>query len=753
MITMTEAQKIALRDSADPVFYVVLINVSGSTWPDSKIAHLFSQRPVDHSSPVGNYAYYEDRMTDKSIRGIKASFDPRKRGGIAQIGTLEFSISNHGSFFEGQEDLGVYYSGCEVLLSLNFETTTVSGDIILWYGVVREVERDVVNDQIIFTCEDLGVTFDKPVPPNSYNSDDSDPLGTRGAPIPLVFGRHEVAQGIKAESITNQTGVNDSYGPKYVFSDPGVYPILAINNPVFGDDGLVEATGGVATLDSAVTPYGISLADGAFYFTDVAPESIGIIADINLSGMLAVKGGTYPPGYTADDPQWLNVTDDNLSSYATISVTASLDDEVFYVKIPNITTAGSITMLSGNVPKIYAGYKASTYFATSFPTETHYLMLSDSRDVGSYSTHIPAGNGAYNYFLPIGSAGSYYISSAAASDETVTFGDYVPANQWASGGLSALGSALVGFGLWGYGYLTRIRCYEAIDLRVYATVDTPTDSGIYADVSGFKDTGSGTYTGSASALIEEPADMAYFFVDKMMETTSLVDSASFTALRTSFSGWKFARQITKRDDAYKVLESMASDAGFWVVVDALGFIKATTVQGSMSDDFIIHPADVIDGQIKSAKQSDIKDVVTDYLFKYKHNPIIDDYQETLHCKSSSSSTSIGATYEAICTTAKARYTANRDAYKEFEFPWVRDAATAALVAKQIISLLGVRRWTIEFESDLAMAYVELGDRFTMAAGLWPDLPSDLVSEQFVVSSVSIDPTKFRVKIKATEAII
>lgn len=752
MITMTEAQKIALRDSADPAFYVVLINVSGSTWPDSKIAHLFSQRAVDHSSPVGSYAYYEDRMTDKSIRGIKASFDPRKRGGIAQIGTLEFSISNHGNFFEGQEDLGVYYSGCEVLLSLNFETTTIGGDIVLWYGVVREVERDVVNDQVVFTCEDIGVTFDKPVPPNSYNSDDSDPLGSRGTPVPLVFGRHEVAQGIKADTVTNQSGVNDTYGAKYVFSDPDVYPIVAINDPVFGDSGLVEATGGTATIDSAVTPYGVILADCAFYFSDFDLESVGIIADISMEGVLAVKGGTWPPGYTADDPQWLNMTDGNQSSYGTISVTASNDDEVFYVKVPSIGTAGDITMLSGNTPKVYVGYKAATYFATSVPLYSHFLVISDDRDAGSLSAHVPSGSGVYKYNLPIGSAGSYHTSSSVASDETVTFNDYIPSTQWLSS-LSALARSVIGFGLWGYGYLTSIRCYEMIDLRVYATTSVPADSGIYADVSGFKDTGGGTYTGSASALIEEPADMAYFFVDNLMETTSLVDSASFTALRTSFSGWKFARQITERDDAYNILNSMASDAGFWVVIDALGFIKATTVQGSASDDFLLYPADVINGQIKSAKQSDIKDVVTDYLFKYKHNPIIDDYQETLHCKSSSSSTSIGATYEAICTTAKARYTANRDAYKEFEFPWVRDAATAALVAKQIISLLGVRRWTIEFESDLAMAYVELGDRFTMAAGLWPDLPSDLVSKQFVVSSVSIDPTKFRVKIKATEAII
>jgi len=63
-----------------------------------------------------------------------------------------------------------------------------------------------------------------------------------------------------------------------------------------------------------------------------------------------------------------------------------------------------------------------------------------------------------------------------------------------------------------------------------STADTPIGGGVSADIQGFQDDGSGTYTGTPAALIERPDHiLRHLLIDRCGLTSSEIDAASYTA--------------------------------------------------------------------------------------------------------------------------------------------------------------------------------------------------------------------------------
>lgn len=92
-----------------------------------------------------------------------------------------------------------------------------------------------------------------------------------------------------------------------------------------------------------------------------------------------------------------------------------------------------------------------------------------------------------------------------------------------------------------------------------STADNPIGE-VYFDGQGYADDGSGTYTGSASALIEKAADVMHHFARVVAGIPSgRVDAASFATARTDApASYKFAAVLSERSNIKQILLAMGA---------------------------------------------------------------------------------------------------------------------------------------------------------------------------------------------------
>ena len=119
-----------------------------------------------------------------------------------------------------------------------------------------------------------------------------------------------------------------------------------------------------------------------------------------------------------------------------------------------------------------------------------------------------------------------------------------------------------------------------IPLKIFATIDPQfsLEGQFYGNVKGYKDDGSGTYTGVASALIERPADIIRHFlvtyggVSGGSIETGVGVTGSFVDLRDTLrnaqpSDFKLAVHIAERMSVQQAVQKMAEQAGVAVFLD------------------------------------------------------------------------------------------------------------------------------------------------------------------------------------------
>ena len=87
--------------------------------------------------------------------------------------------------------------------------------------------------------------------------------------------------------------------------------------------------------------------------------------------------------------------------------------------------------------------------------------------------------------------------------------------------------------------------------------------------------------------------------------------------------------------------------------------------------------------------------MTDFVIKYKYNPMRDEYDKAIVCSTTGSSAGLGATYEDLCTWASYD-NGGHEQKKTFELAWVRDDSTALEAAKKLVEYHTSRRWWIKF---------------------------------------------------------
>lgn len=750
MITITEANRALMRTCSDPIFYVVITKSTAGNWPDGYSKHAYGNRTISHASPPATTRYFHNRMDKQSIRGVETTIDEKTGGGLAQVGILEFQVADDDNAYAALNAAGIYYEGRAVALYLAFKASASGAeDLLLWTGSIIEVERDPVGGTVTCRCEDTSVQNDKETPPNRYSSGTTDPEWVRGKPKQLVFGTHDACPGVRTTNISPLPRGGDC-GPSYLFADPTIADgIKDIYSPQVGSDGLVQATGGFATIVTAVSPFTIEVTNSKLYFAN--PDANGTTIQVRMDIALGefVKGGTYAPWWGVTDAEWARCVDDDDATYTPLRLADWNFESAIPIKIPPINLAGDIPRISGTTPKIYVAHKINAWSSNATP-QVYRVGFCADRDVA------PMTDGPSLFFHDF-ATGTFLvptIENTAAGSETIYFNSHA-GTTGSLDTLQQLGQGYLFYGVAvptaGAGDGSNIDIYEARSLRVYADIEYPQERGLYATVLGYRDTFGGEVTGSAYGLIENPAHVASFICRTLSNAgASVQTTVDFQAVAAKRAGWKVGRFIDEAMQTNDLLDELGEMAGFWTWCDNQGRYRAFTADRVTAPTFTLGRGMIVGPSLRKAKQTPLRDVADSFKFRYKFNPVIDELTETLECTATSSSASLGATYEAMCATAKERFCNGKDIPITLDAPWLRDEATAVLWAKRMIAWLTARRWAIEFDMDLESMFYELGDTFDFAPAQWPALAQDILASQFVITGTRPNPDKDTISITALQ---
>jgi hypothetical protein len=273
------------------------------------------------------------------------------------------------------------------------------------------------------------------------------------------------------------------------------------------------------------------------------------------------------------------------------------------------------------------------------------------------------------------------------------------------------------------------RIYDVCSLVAH---DTNEITEVYTNCDGQQDDGSGTVTGTASALIENPAHVIEALArNEMSLATADIDTAAFDTAATAVTGCKFAFQLNDRKDARDILDGLGKQARTflrWNESDKLTIKKISSADyfgNSGTDvpgahDIFTTTGDPVSGvfahhQLLSdvrIELSDADDHCTTFVLKYRQNYATGDYAAVLTCDKDAEnlddtklSGTTGTTLVALCSAAYSR--SGKVNTLEFECPYIRDETTATLLMQHLIEWYSVRRYTLEFTAGIsALCFVE-----------------------------------------------
>jgi len=759
MITISAAKTHRWRGDYNPRWFVLFIGADTATPGDVA----FTTREITDLSSRTATTVINSRLAADGLRDIGYAVDENRVGGVAKSGKALIQISSSSDFLGWLESNDIFLDGREVQIYHwdPAETDYTTADLV-WSGFVEDVELD--GDWIEVRCEDGLSRFDRTAPPSVYTDDTGgSDFQVReelvGEPIPIVLGRVSRAAGVTLSDVSDDGSADR--GMLIQFCDPlfsGTHDIHAINDLVFGDDGLVSACGGYAKVKTTAVPslsdvngFTLDAAAGTAYFDDYGEESIHLYIDIRPVSALR----HFNAGREGDNP--IHAVDGNESSAATI-----LHDELgvgarayaLAYQLPRIGLSGTIErstyatglfVLHRVAIGLYDGTDSAFYYYIREPTgAASYANLGDDEPAKWFSY----GNveAVFDYYSPVDVSADVQLSIIDTGEWTSRFEN-----------LTALSKRALVFGIYGFdlGQAAYALLYEYV-LRAYFTLDWP-DSGWYADVEGYEDDASGTYTGSANSLIENPAHVAAFMAAKFSNATATgVDISGLKSVAAGArAGWIVGKQLDDRRSILDYLGELGEQSLLWFWVDRTNTVRGFPMTAPVGTELVtaINANDVI-GEFKSVKRASAREVATNFVIRYKWNPVSGGYDKALTCSPTASSDGLGTTYEAMCADAMDRWCGGlaRDA-DDIELDWVEDDDTALEIAKKLIRRRTTRPWLIEFNGDVASIVFEAGDAVRLNSDDWIGrVPSGAIDATYRVTSTKLDPHKAAITVKATEVL-
>ncbi len=761
-------------DVSTPVWYLEITKSEGTTdpdsgsdpWPGSGTAE--TVRIFTTGAPPANATWtsylatgiaFADRLDIGAISTVamalpSADLEP---GGIAGLDSFTVTLDNTDGGIYGRsvdtEFVGVNFKGRTAELKLTFSDVAIApaDSMTVFTGRVSDVQPK--GDRLVLSIESQQVGYELEIPKRIFSEErDSEIYDARAAetPVPIVFGAHDMATGVGTK-FASDTGAADA-GRTVQFCDvTDLTEMKAINEVRFGDSGLIESSGGFAQIATTAGP-GLTASEKTEYTTDVAEGTIvfdepdedeyHFWMDIRPTGMI-VHGSNH----VSDTA---NGIDGDTATYVDLTISGSPPIlKVMGYRLPAIGIDGNIGE-NGNAKGIYflsnwgwdhddANDRSTTIIAIG-NGDTQTSESYTARPGVTLQSGISSGSAGY-YTTGIASTAIQYSMSGGNWDTDFeplgVFGTrYLKAQIWRNSGTSVASFF--------YAYEFR--------LRIYFAMTELDNAGWYADCEGLEDDGSGNITGGANALVEGPADILAYLYAKLTDAgtagVNLTETQAITAGERS--SWIFAHSLTEKRKLRAYAEDLAREAMLWVWFDNEGTVRVTPWE-TASSAIQISKEDLTNGELISAKLTRIEEVVTDFIFRYKHNPVRDEFDKSLFCNAADSSTAIGSEYESLCEWAA--YDNGDYSNKEtYDFEWIRDDDTMAAAAKRLITYHTSQRWLVEFEADLKLATLQVGDLIALAdVEFWPiHYPSEVVSGEFRITGVRIQPAKSRVRVKAAQ---
>jgi len=238
---------------------------------------------------------------------------------------------------------------------------------------------------------------------------------------------------------------------------------------------------------------------------------------------------------------------------------------------------------------------------------------------------------------------------------------------------------------------------SGVALTGNSVADTVIGTAVACDVSGYRDDGSGTYTGTPNALIERPDHVFKHWLKVMLGLSdSEIDSASYNASGSAYSSNSFELTICLTEPP-KVLDLMAEAARqcrslqFWEAgVHHLKYLEATP---SVDETLSGHRIDLNQVWLDHTLRTDIRNDFTATFNKYWSG-----YSQDVDSERS--------IVDASAAASIAKYGHLRMA---LSFPYIGASAMATVILEWIRDDLDEPRLLINLIGDVSFLKIERGD--------------------------------------------
>lgn len=763
-----------------PVYYVRIVKSEGpldpdgavDTWPGSSIGttqRWYTTGAVDWSNAASGESegwLVPGRLNRKSISDVsfqaQADSEP---GGVADVSEFKFDLDNTGGYYQELEDNGIHFEGREIELWLTFRgVTDYTKSIKLFTGYVSSVK--LKKNAIEIRGEGRETRQGQEVPVDIFQNETADywtetmlPESAVGRPVPLVIGSHDMVEGIVIQHAKVDSGTDRGRVVQFAATEAcgNSLSLKSFSNLRYGDKGLVEATGGFADINGAAgkSPWRTASSNAMAIFDDLrAGQNLYLKLLIEMKTWVANQtgcSGVVNPRRAID-----GLADTYAEVPAATDASADARRNVVF-KIPDIGLGGTIEGGQTNQQMFFVGRLVPEATASKWRADFDSPPY-EPRCWGAFVDNGASVNG-FGFYTPVwASAGIAEIDNVGNPSDYELY--QIKGRDWCGLPTEALYDGLddLSNGFFGVGVCTVdgasdtgfLRCYHAA-LWVLAYIDFPSD-GYYAEIDGYEDTG-GTITGTADLLIENPAHVLAFLWSYLgLGGSSTVDITGHRSVASGDrSGWKIAANLTEQKDLEEYVGELARETLLWSWSDETGQRRVFPMSdpGPSRLDFTLQEADVENGRLDQPTRSDVADVVTDFVFRFKTNPIRDEYDEQVVCNGTESSSGLGSEYEGLCAWGKYNY-GGLERKKVFDFNWIRDRATMLEIAKLLIRWYTTRRWKLTWTGDLGLVPVQLGDSFMLDQMGFRDQPASIRSATYRITGKRHDPKTDTIKFTAVQ---
>jgi len=584
MKSYTDSQKQALdKRRLKPVYLIEI------TLQNSGPVLYFSDRNITVGSQI-----YENYL--ESLSGLGRQL--RRRNSETLNLDIDFTFKNQRyknySFLIEIGDTYPFEGAETTIKKVYLDDDNTPSDVEIIEKVVLDEPSDI--DLMSFNCKASAVPYAKDelwkqntINKTDYPNADPDDLNKV---LNIIYGAHEKirCQAIAAGAVDSlQEDITASApgdGGTFDLSDASEFPSAGAFTVQLADEQircssrsgntLTVATGGRGY--NGTTAVDHEKGEGVF---EVLTEYVYLVADhpVKSIGDIYVDGVRYDTGFT----KYTGQSGDEHSSYTgkavlvftakpVISKQVIINDGIGVTDDIDFTSAGALKTVYANGssgPSNHANARdgntntradsgtPSVKLTVSFPSTDHGSITTQyiwARNVNNSSglTVVVGGGWSPGTF---NSSGDFRFSKSGGS-----WGDSITFER--SGGSISNFVGEVEKEVEYTPNLTKSGSASKTGTVTGSSADVVIGNSVNVDVDGYQDDGSGTYTGSANALIERPDHVRKHFIDVLYGfTLSDIDSPSFNAAGSSYAsaisgGYKFAIVIDKEIKPSKFLQEL-----------------------------------------------------------------------------------------------------------------------------------------------------------------------------------------------------